>query len=49
MEFRTDMADERRDLYRRANKLEEIDGIECEVQEKNGAKITRVKILNEAR
>ena len=48
MQFRTDMADERRDLYRKANQIEnEIDGIECEVQEEEGIRITRVKILNE--
>ena len=48
MQFRTDMADERRDLYRKANNLEdEIGGIECEEEEKYGVKITRVKVLNE--
>ena len=48
MQFRTDMADERRDLYRKANKLEdEIAGLECEEEQKDGAKITRVKVLNE--
>ena len=47
--FRTDLADERRDLYRKANKIEnEIQGIETEEQvitEK--IKVTRVKITNE--
>ena len=48
MEFRTDMADERRDLYRKANQIEdEINGIECEEEERYGNKITRVRILNE--
>lgn len=48
MQFRTDMADERRDLYRKANRLEEeIAGIECEEEERYGNKITRVKVLNE--
>lgn len=48
MQFRTDMADERRDLYKKANHLEdEISGLECEEEEQNGIKITRVKILNE--
>ena len=48
MRFRTDMADERRDLYRKANKLEEeVAGIACEEEERYGNKITRVKILNE--
>lgn len=48
MQFRTDMADERRDLYRKANRIEdEISGIECEEDDRYGNKITRVKILNE--
>lgn len=48
MQFRTDMADERRDLYRKANNIEEeINGIECEIQEHEDIRITRVKILNE--
>ena len=47
MQFRTDMADERRDLYKKANKIdEEVSGIECEEDERYGNKITRVKILN---
>lgn len=47
MFFRTDMAVERRDLYRNANKLEnEIDGIECEEEKKEDITITRVKITN---
>ncbi len=49
MLFRTDMADERRDIYRKANQLEEeIKGIKCEIEEKpNGVRITRVRIVNE--
>ncbi len=48
MEFRTDMADERRDLYRKANNIEdEVAGLECEEENKDLAKITRVKILSE--
>jgi len=48
MQFRTDMADERRDLYRKANKIEdEVTGIECEEEDRYGNRITRVKILNE--
>lgn len=47
MFFRTDMAVERRDLYKVANKIEEIDGIECESEKVNDIKITRVKITNE--
>ena len=34
MNFRTDLADERRDIYRKANKLEnEVPGIETEENE----------------
>ena len=47
MFFETDMADERRDIYKKANNLErEISGINCSLEEKDGIKITRVKILN---
>lgn len=47
--FRTDLASERRDIYRDANKLEnEIDGIESEKEEINqNLKVERVKITNE--
>lgn len=45
--FRTDMAVERRDLYRNAHKVEdEIKGIECEEEKLNDITITRVKITN---
>ncbi len=48
MDFRTDMAVERRDLYRKANNMEdEIDGIECEEEEIEDIKITRVSVTNE--
>ena len=49
MLFRTDMADERRDVYRKANNLEEeINGIECETEElQDKIRVTRVKILDE--
>lgn len=47
MDFRTDMAVERRDLYRKANNIEnEIDGIECNEEEIEDIKITRVAITN---
>ena len=47
MFFRTDMAVERRDLYRNANKLEdEINGLECEEENVDVINITRVKITN---
>lgn len=47
--FRTDLADERRDIYRKANNIEnEIDGIEAqEEQIDDKIKVTRVKITNE--
>ncbi len=47
--FRTDLALERRDLYKKANNLQnEIDGIETnEEQIGENIKITKVKILNE--
>lgn len=48
MDFRTDMAVERRDLYRKANKIEnEIDGVECEEEEVEDIRITRVAVTNE--
>lgn len=49
IDFRTDLADERRDMYRKANKLEnEIPGIETESIEVNeNVKLSKVKILNE--
>lgn len=49
MNFRTDLALERRDLYRKANHIEnEVDGLQTE-EEKTGENIitTRVKVLNE--
>ncbi len=47
--FRTDLASERRDLYEKANNLENgIDGIESQKEEINSKiKIERVKILDE--
>ena len=46
--FRTDMAIERRDLYKNANKIEdEIDGINCEEEKMDDIRITRVEITNE--
>lgn len=47
MFFRTDLALERRDIYKKANKLEdEISGVLCEVENKENAKITRVQITS---
>lgn len=47
--FRTDLADERRDLYKKANSIEnEVNGIETQIENVNEKiKITRVKIINE--
>lgn len=47
--FRTDLADERRELYRKANGLkEEIEGIQTEQEEKEGEiTVSRVKVLDE--
>ena len=46
--FRTDMAIERNDIYKKQNNIEnQIDGIETEEEEKGQIKISRVKILNE--
>ena len=47
--FRTDLADERRDLYKKANKLDDnIEGIDVENEEINeNLKITKVRITSE--
>lgn len=48
MDFRTDMAIERRDIYRKAKNLEEIPGVEYETQDiSSKIRVTRVKITNE--
>ena len=45
--FNTDMADERRDIFRRVNKLEEIPGVEAEsLDEGDNIKTNRVKIID---
>lgn len=45
--FNTDMADERRDIFKKANKLEEVPGIETEsIDEGNNIKTNRVKIID---
>ena len=46
--FNTDMADERRDIFRKANNLKEIPGVETEtIEEGENIKTNRVKITNE--
>ena len=49
MNFRTDMAVERRDLYKKANNIEnEIDGIETEEETvDDNIKVSRVNVINE--
>lgn len=45
--FRTDLAIERKDIYQKINKLQEIDGIEgTEEQINDNIKVSRVKITN---
>ena len=45
--FRTDLALERRDIYQKANKLNQIDGVESTEEEINdNIKVSRVKITN---
>lgn len=45
--FRTDLALERKDLFKKNNNLEEIDGIETQEKEINdNLKVSRVKITN---
>lgn len=45
--FNTDLADERRDIFKKANNLDEIPGIETEtIQENNDIKTNRVKIID---
>ena len=46
--FRTDMADERNDIYKKQNKItNEIEGINVENESKEEVEISRVKIINE--
>ena len=47
--FRTDLASERRDIFKKANNLEdEINGIEAEeIEENEKIKITKVRVTNE--
>ena len=46
--FRTDLADERTDIFKKNNNIvDEIDGIETNVREEGNIKITEVKVINE--
>jgi len=47
-DFRTDMADERRDIYKRVNNLNKIPGIESEERnDDENIKVSKVKVLDE--
>ena len=46
--FRTDLADERNEIYKKANNISsDVDGIEVEQQNIDDVKIGRVNIVNE--
>ena len=45
--FRTDLADERRDIFRKTNKLNEINGIDVDNEQKEKVSISRIKITND--
>lgn len=47
LEFRTDMADERVDVYKKVHNLTEIDGVEVVSNTQNGVITTTVNVLNE--
>lgn len=47
LDFRTDMADERVDTYKRVHNLSEVDGIEVVSNTKDGVITTTVNVLNE--
>jgi spore protease len=45
--YRTDLAVERRDIYRKANRIEdEISGVICNIEKNKNAEITRVEITS---
>lgn len=47
LNFRTDMADERVDTYKRVNNLTKIDGIKVTSNEENGFTTTVVDVIND--
>ncbi len=47
LNFRTDMADERFDTYKKVNNLSEIEGIKVDTKENGKAKITMVNVIDE--
>ena len=44
--FNTDLADERRDIFRKVKNIEEVDGVENEVEHRENIVINRVNIIN---
>ena len=47
LNFRTDMADERVDTYKKVKNVSEVDGIKVETKNKDGIITTVVEVLNE--
>ena len=47
MDFRTDLALERDEVYKRQNNLQQIDGVDIEDDVKDEVEISRIKITNE--
>ena len=47
LNFRTDMADERFDTYKKVHNLSEIDGIKVDSKTEDNINITTVDVLNE--
>lgn len=45
--FRTDMADERVDIYKRINNLSEVDGVIVNTTDSDNVKVTTVEVTNE--
>lgn len=47
MDFRTDLALERNEVYKKQNNLQQIEGVDIENDVKNEVEISRIKITNE--
>ena len=47
MDFRTDLALERDEVYKKQNNLQQIDGVDIEDDVKDEVEISRIKITNE--
>ena len=46
MDFRTDLALERNEVYKKQNNLQQIEGVDIENDVKNEVEISRIKITN---